>query len=132
MSETACEQLFEAMVESVGPKAFAAEMSLSTRQIHRMLNGAQPNPISRFCDAIAATGLHETEAAVDFICKRQGGYFVRRPDGLHSANLNAVKESAEAIVAITEGRSPTITVKEIREAIEALAALEHLLDKQQS
>jgi hypothetical protein len=50
-------------------------------------------------------------------------------ENLAAANVNAVKESAEAIVAISEGRSVRVTVKEIREAIAALAALERRLSQ---
>ena len=49
---------------------------------------------------------------------------IRYMDG---AGVKAVKEAAEAIVAITEGGPVRMTVKEIRDAIAALAALEKLL-----
>ncbi len=127
MSDPRCDELFEAMVESVGVKAFAANMDISTRQVYRMLAGAQPNPIARLCACLAAGECGPAEGVLDYLCARRGGYFVRRDDDVDGASLNAVKESAEAIVAITEGRPPRITVKEIREAISALAALEHRL-----
>ena len=127
MSEARCEELFEAMVQSVGVKAFAMEMHLSTRQVYRVLNGVQPNPIARLCEVLEASAEAASEAALDYICQRRGGYFVRQAADLKRANVNAVKESAEAIVAISEGRSPRVTVREIREAIAALAALERLL-----
>ena len=127
MSERRYDELFEAMIESVGIKAFAADIGLSTRQIHRMLNGVQPNPIRRMAHALAACRGAEAEVALDWLCHGMDGYFVRLPDGLERANVNAVKESAEAIVAISEGRSVRVTVKEIREAISALAALEKRL-----
>ncbi len=127
MSENVHDELFEAMVESVGVKAFAANMGLSTRQIHRMLNGAQPNPVARIAAALAAGERDVAEKALDRLCRQFDGYFVRLATDLESANVNAVKESAEAIVAITENRSVRITVREIREAIAALAALEHRL-----
>jgi hypothetical protein len=127
MSEDPCDELFEAMVESVGVKAYAANMGLSSRQVHRMLNGAQPNPIRRMALALVAGASPAGHAALDCLCRRMGGYFVRLTEDLSSANVNAVTESAEAIVAISEDRSPRITVKEIREAIAALAALESRL-----
>jgi len=124
MSEQRGEGLFEAMVTSAGIKAFAADIGLSTRQIHRMLNGTQPNPVTRMAEALSACKPQAAEAAMDYLCRQMGGYFVRLIEDLARANVNAVKESAEAIVAISEGRSPRVTVKEIREAIAALAALE--------
>ncbi|HOF19270.1 MAG TPA: hypothetical protein PK082_10205 [Phycisphaerae bacterium] len=129
MSERCCEELFEAMVESVGVKMFASRMGLSTRQIHRMLNGVQPNPIARMSEALSACEGLTADAAMDYLCKRRGGYFLQFPDNLSDANVNAVKESAEAIVAISEGRSVHITIREIREAIAALAALEGMLGR---
>ena len=116
------------MVESVGIKAFASKMELSTRQVHRMLGGAQANPVARFCQAMQACDKKTAEAVLSHLCRQQGVYWIRVPASLKAANLNAVKESAEAIVAITEGRSVTTTVREIREAIAALAALEKILD----
>lgn len=123
------EQLFEAMVESVGVKAFAAEMDLSTRQIHRMLNGAQANPIQRFIECLACCEGLTAQGALDFVCEQRDGYFVQRADDLKAANVNAVKESAEAIVAISEGKASRITIREIRDAISALASLEQALLK---
>jgi hypothetical protein len=128
MSDTQCDELFAMMVESVGIKAFAAKMDLSTRQIHRMLNGAQVNPIERACAAMRACADATGHKVLDNMCRTHGGYFVPVAGDLKSANLNAVKESAEAIVAISEGRSVRITIKEIREAIAALAALEQKLE----
>lgn len=127
MPDGGCGELFEAMVESVGVKAYAAAMDLSTRQIHRMLNGSQPNPLERLCEAMRACGEPAAQKAIDHICQQRGGYFVRLADNIETANVNAVKESAEAIVAICEGRPANVEIKEIREAIAALAALERRL-----
>jgi hypothetical protein len=127
MSEKHSDELFEAMVESVGVKAFAMDIGLSSRQIYRILNGVQANPIERLCEAVDASETLAAEAVLDYVCQRNGGYFVRLTEDLSSANVNAVKESAEAIVAISEGRPTRVTVKEIREAISALAALEQML-----
>ena len=129
MSDLRAQELFEALVESVGVKAFAANMDLSTRQIHRMLSGAQPEPLGRAVDALRAAEPDEAQAALDHVCSRMGGYFIRSIDNLDVAHVNAVKESAEAIVAISEGKSPRIEIKEIREAIAALAALENRLQR---
>ncbi len=125
-----CDEIFEGMVEAAGIKAFASKLGLSTRQVHRMLNGSQPNPLTRFCDILSAAEPKSAEAALSHVCRKQGVYWIRVPQDLKSANLNAVKESAEAIVAITEGKDPRVTVREIREAIAALSALEKMLDCQ--
>ena len=127
MSDDRCAELFEAMVQSVGVKVYAANMNLSTRQVYRMLNGVQPNPVDRFGAALRACQDLSAVAALDYLCQREGGYFVRRTNDLDIASVNAIKESAEAIVAISEGRPPRVTIKEIREAISALAALEDCL-----
>ena len=124
-----CDQLLEAMVESVGIKAFTAGLGVSTRQVHRMLNGSQHNPLRRFCDVLLSCDSSQAEAALSHICREVGVYWVRVPQSLEVANLNAVREAAEAIVAITEGRSIDVAVNEIREAIAALSALERALDK---
>ena len=122
-----CDKLFEGMVESVGVKAFAHRMGLSTRQVHRMLSGAQANPLGRLCEAVGAAGAPAAQAALDYLCSRHGGYYVAAPPDFRAANLNAVKEAAEAIVAISEGGSSRVTLREVREAISALAALERIL-----
>lgn len=127
MGDIRCDELFEALVESVGVKAFAANLNLSNRQVHRMLSGAQPNPVRRLRDAMASGDGMVSVAVLDHLCQEHGGHFVPCDVDLDVANVNAVKESAEAIVAITEGRSVRVTVKEIREAISALAALERYL-----
>jgi uncharacterized protein YbjT (DUF2867 family) len=127
MSDHTCERLFEEMVESVGVKQFAANLGLSSRQVYRMLNGVQPNPLSRMDRALAACEGLTADAAVDHLCRRRGGYFVQFCDDLDQANVNAVKECAEAIVAISEGRDPAVTVREVREAVSALCALERAL-----
>ena len=127
MSERRCEELFEEMVESVGVKVFAGGLGLSTRQVHRMLNGVQPNPVSRFRASLLSTSPTAARATLDFLCDEHGGYFATVVADLGAAAVNAVKESAEAIVAISEGRSVRVTVREIREAISALAALERRL-----
>ncbi len=128
MSLRRSEQLFEALVDSAGgPKAFASNMGLSPRQVQRMLAGAQPNPVQRLGEALAAGAKGEAAAVLDHLCEPYNGYFVPLDGDLDDAGVNAVKEAAEAIVAIAEGGSVRMTVREIREAIAALAALEKLL-----
>jgi len=127
MGDIRCDELFEALVDSVGVKAFAANLGLSSRQVHRMLSGTQPNPVRRLRDALAAGDGMVSMTVLDYLCAEHGGYFVPLDIELDVADVNAVKESAEAIVAITEGRSTRVTVKEIREAVSALAALERHL-----
>lgn len=130
MSEDRCDEIFEAMVESAGIKAFAANMNLSTRQIHRMLNGTQPNPLRRFCEMMLACGTKPAESILSYVCRQMGVYWIRVPENLRAAHVNAVRESAEAIAAIAEGRPSKAAVKDIREAIAALAALEKMFDAQ--
>jgi hypothetical protein len=120
------------MVESVGIKAFAAAMGVSTRQVHRMLNGAQPNPLERFCRAMESCDPKTAERALSHVCRQSGVYWIRVPASMKAANLDAVKEAAQAIVAITEGRSVAVEVREIREAIAALAAVEKKLDHERA
>lgn len=127
-----CDEIFEAIVQATGVKAFAAKLGLSTRQVHRMLSGAQPNPLSRFCDVLHACDQQSAEAVLSAVCRAMDVYWIRVPQDLKSANLNAVKESAEAIVAISEGRSVQTTVREIRQAIAALSALERMLDQEKA
>jgi hypothetical protein len=97
-----------------------------------MLNGAQPNPLDRFCDIMKACDAKTAQRALSHVCRQSGVYWVRVPISMKAANLDAVKEAAQAIVAITEGRSITVEVREIREAIAALAALEKKLDQERT
>ncbi len=89
--------------------------------------GAQPNPARRLREALAAGAQGEVAAVLDHLCEPYNGYFVPLDGDVDDAGVNAVKEAAEAIVAIAEGGSVRMTVREIREAIAALAALEKLL-----
>jgi hypothetical protein len=130
MSEDRCDELFESTVDSVGIKQFAGKLDLSTRQVHRMLNGSQPNPIRRFCELLEACEPKAAEAVLSYVCRELGVYWIRVPESIEAGHVNAVRESAEAIVAITEGRPSRAAVKEIREAIAALAGLEKVFDAQ--
>jgi hypothetical protein len=122
-------QHFEAMVESVGVKKFADGIGLSTRQINRILAGAQPNPVNRLVKCIQSSTPESGDAALDFLCKEAGGHFIRDESGLDAAALNAVKECAEAIAAISDGRIRPVDEREIREAIAALLALSRIIRK---
>ena len=68
-------QHFEAMVESVGVKKFAGGIGLSTRQINRILAGAQPNPVNRLVKCIQSSTPETGDAVLDFLCKEAGGHF---------------------------------------------------------
>ncbi len=118
---------FEAMVESVGVKKFADGIGLSTRQINRILAGAQPNPVNRLIKCIQSSTPETGDAVLDFLCKEAGGHFIRDESGLDSAALNAVKECAQAIAAISDGKICPIAENEIREAIAALLALSRVI-----
>lgn len=116
-------ELFRAMVDSVGVKRFASAMTLSTRQVNRMLAGAQPNPVERILRCVQAASPETGDAAIDSICQELGGYFVRYSTDAKSATDQAVKEAAEAIAAISDGHVNSHDEKEIREAISALISL---------
>ncbi len=113
---------FSELVESVGVKRFAQSMGLSTRQINRMLGGAQPNPVDRMIRALQASEADVGDRVLDFVCQEMGGHFVRH-EGLDDAAVNAVKECAEAIAAISDGDVSQVDVREVREAISALTSL---------
>jgi hypothetical protein len=113
---------FTELVESVGVKRFAQSMGLSTRQINRMLGGAQPNPVDRMIRALQASEADVGDRVLDFVCQEMGGHFVRH-EGLDDAAVNAVKECAEAIAAISDGDVSQVDVREVREAISALTTL---------
>ncbi|MFG0330755.1 MAG: hypothetical protein ACF8PN_12770 [Phycisphaerales bacterium] len=113
---------FQAMVDSVGVKRFASAMGLSTRQINRMLSGAQPNPVDRLIRCLQCCDPEIGDRTLDFICQEMGGHFVRE-EALEAASVNAVKECAEAIAAISDGEISRMDEIEIREAVQALISL---------
>ncbi len=115
-------QQFDAMVDSVGVKKFSGELGLSTRQVNRILSGAQPNPVERIVRCIQCCDAKIGDAVVDFICQEAGGYFVRE-ETIDNAAMNAVKECAEAIAAISDGEITRLDEIEIREAVQALMSL---------
>lgn len=115
--------LFRAMVESVGVKKFASDMQLTTRQINRMLSGAQPNPVERLLKSLQASEPDIGDRVLDYLCQEMGGHFIRQEGDLTGAAVNAVRESAEAIAAISDGHISPIDEQQIREAIGALVAL---------
>jgi len=121
---------FRRMVESVGVKRFAHSLGLSTRQVNRILAGAQPNPVNRLLRSLQACCPEEGDAALDYICQEMGGYFVREEGALDNAAVNAVRECAEAIAAISDGRISSVDEKEIREAITALISLSRAVQEQ--
>ena len=117
-----CQRQFAALVEGVGVKRFAASLGISTRQINRMLTSAQPNPIERLIKCLQAVEPQVGDRVLDYICQEMGGHFVRQ-EGLNEAAVNAVRECAEAIAAISDGQVGEVDMKEIREAISALSGL---------
>ncbi|MEO1130610.1 MAG: hypothetical protein AAFX05_13025 [Planctomycetota bacterium] len=118
------------MVESVGVKRFAHSLGLSTRQVNRILAGAQPNPVNRLLRSLQACHPEHGDAALDFVCQEMGGYFVREDGSLDDASINAVRECAEAIAAISDGRITEVDEVEIREAITALIGLSRIVQEQ--
>ncbi len=113
---------FTEMVEGVGVKQFSRSLDLSTRQVNRILSGAQPNPVERLVRCLQSAKADDGDEALDFICQEMGGHFVRH-EAVDDAAVNAVKECAEAIAAISDGSISDLDVKEIREAISALSGL---------
>ncbi|MEM8834838.1 MAG: hypothetical protein AAGD00_03355 [Planctomycetota bacterium] len=114
---------FRALVESVGVKRFASSLGLSTRQVNRILSGVQPNPVDRLLRSLQASDPECGDTVLDYICQEMGGYFIREEGGLDDHAVNAVKECAEAIAAISSGSYTPVAEKEVREAIAALIAL---------
>ncbi|MHC4775729.1 MAG: hypothetical protein ACYTBR_10760 [Planctomycetota bacterium] len=138
---------FADLVGSVGVKRFAQSLDLSTRQINRILAGAQPNPVERLLRSLQSADPEVGDGVLDFICQEMGGHFVRheafpevgdgvldficqemgghfvRHEAFDEATVNAVRECAEAIAAISDGEVSELDVKEIREAISALSGL---------
>jgi len=119
---TACAREFADMVDCVGVKKFAQSMGVSPRQVNRMLSGAQPNPIDRIIRSLQSCPVEQRRRVADFICSELGGHFVRQ-DGIDDASVNAVRECAQAIAAISDGKVSDVDVREVREAISALSSL---------
>ncbi len=115
-------QFFTTMVESTGIKRFSNSLGISPRQVNRILSGAQPNPIERLIRSLQSSTPEAGDQVLDFICQEMGGHFVRH-EGFDEAAVNAVKECAEAIAAISDGEVSELDVQEIREAISALSGL---------
>lgn len=113
---------FAELVSSVGIKRFSQALGLSTRQINRILSGAQPNPIDRLLRSLQGAEPEAGDRALDYICQEMGGHFVRH-EAFDQATINAVRECAEAIAAISDGQVSDIDLKEVRDAINALSGL---------
>lgn len=116
------ERHFDALIDSAGVKRFAASLGLTARQVNRMRSGAQPNPIERLIRCLQAAEPEVGDLVLDYICQEMGGHFVRMQP-INSAIVNAVKECAEAIAAISDGHVCDHDIREVREAISALTSL---------
>jgi len=110
------------LVESSGVKRFGDAIGVTPRQVNRILSGSQPNPIERLILALQCVEADTGDRVLDYICQEMGGHFVRQ-EGFDDAAVNAVKECAEAIAAISDGQINEIDIREIREAISALSSL---------
>ena len=117
---------FDRMVDSVGVKAFADQLGLSTRQVNRMLSGAQANPIRRLIRCMQACDPAVGDAALAYLCKEMGGHFVKDEPSVNDALVNAVKECAEAIAVLSDGQIGPGQEREVREAIAALLGVLHV------
>jgi hypothetical protein len=115
---------FRRMVASVGVKRFSSCMELSTRQINRMLSGAQPNPVDRLVRCLQSCEADVGDEALSFICQEAGGIFLKdeEPDLDHST-VHAVQECADAIRAVADGEVTRADERSVREAICSLTAL---------
>jgi hypothetical protein len=113
---------FAELVTSVGIKRFSSSMGLSTRQVNRILASAQPNPVERLVRALQAAEPDVGDRVLDYICQEMGGHFVRH-ESMDAARINAIRESAEAIAAISDGQISEFDLREVREAIGALSGL---------
>ncbi len=113
---------FAGLVAGVGVKRFAQALNLSTRQVNRILSGAQPNPIERVLRSLQSAEPVAGDRVLDFVCQEMGGHFVRQ-EAFDDATVNAVKECAEAIAAISDGQLSEVDLREVREAISALSGL---------
>lgn len=113
---------FAELVQSVGVKRFAHDMDLSTRQVNRILNGAQPNPVERLIRSLQSAKPEIGDHVLDYICQEMGGHFVRC-EGLNEATVNAVRECAEAIAAMSDGHISEQELTDIRSAISALSGI---------
>ena len=122
LSKDECLQHFASLVDCVGIKRFACSIGVSTRQVNRILSGAQPNPIERLIRCLQATDPGIGDRVIDYVCQELGGHFVRQ-ETISDAAVNAVRECAEAIAAISDGQVTAVDMKEIREAINALSSL---------
>ncbi|MCC6907802.1 MAG: hypothetical protein IT430_07675 [Phycisphaerales bacterium] len=120
---------FRTLVESVGVKRFASGMGLSTRQVNRILSGAQPNPIDRLIKSLSCCDPDVGDRILDLICQEMGGYFIRE-ETIDAASINAVRECAEAIAAISDGHISKMDELVIREAVAALTSLAQLVRRQ--
>ena len=117
-----CLRQFATLVDAQGVKLFAASLDLSTRQVNRILTGAQPNPVERLIRCLQSADTDSGDHVLDYVCQEMGGHFVRH-EAFDDAAVNAVRECAEAIAAISDGQITDLEVREIREAISALSGL---------
>jgi hypothetical protein len=117
-----CLEHFAELVECVGIKRFAGALGVSTRQVNRILAGSQPNPVERLIRCLQAVEPETGDRVLDYICQELGGHFVRQ-EAMNEATVNAVRECAEAIAAISDGHVGDLDIKEIRDAISALSGL---------
>jgi hypothetical protein len=98
-------------------------MALSTRQINRMLSGAQPNPVERLIRCLQCCAPEVGDRTLAFICQEAGGHFIKDEGTVTEAVVNAVKECAEAIAALSQSDVSPITRREVQEAIAALKSV---------
>ena len=119
---SASAEQFAALADSIGTKRLAQALEISTRQVNRILSGAQPNPIERLVLSLQAVDPEVGDRTLDFVCREMGGHFVRHFSRDESIR-EAVRECAEAIAAMSDGELSESDAQEVREAISALSSV---------
>ena len=71
----------------------------------------QPNPVDRIIRSLQAADAVCGDRVLDYVCQEMGGHFVRH-EALDDATVNAVRECAEAIAAISDGEISAMDVRD--------------------
>lgn len=112
----------EHLVHSIGVKRFAQSLGVSTRQVNRMLSGAQPNPVERLIRALQSADPEAGNRALDFICEELGGRFVRG-EALNDETLKSVNDCAAKLAKMQFESRDDETVRHMRETVETLSTV---------
>lgn len=113
---------FEDLVHSIGIKRFAQSLGVSTRQVNRMLSGAQPNPVERLIRSLQSADAETGNRVLDFICEELGGHFVRG-DALSEETLQSVHDCAARLAKMQFESRDDEAMQHMRETVEALTTV---------